>query len=64
MVQESLRATADSEGEKERLLSKKESGSIEGRGESLNIPLQVADHKLLDAGIGGLNGLAELLQAL
>lgn len=28
------------------------------------LPLQVADHQLLDAGVRGLDGLAQLLQAL
>lgn len=31
------------------------------RSERLKIPLQVADHQLLDAGVRRLNGLAELL---
>lgn len=62
VIQQSLRATAvtKTKGEGESESSQRQQLG----GENLEIPLQVADHQLLDAGIGGLDGLAQFLEPL
>lgn len=63
VVEQSLRAAAAAEQEEEALVARSQlTGSVKkSKGW---IPLQVADDQLLDAGVGRLDGLAELFQTL